>query len=71
MDIFCGSDLPPVQKSYSKMEIILRTDAYGQLPGFQLKYFLSGTLNFYFLYAEFSDNSYIIVKCLINFKRLI
>lgn len=40
--VFCGSELPAVQKSVSKMQIILRTDSYRQMPGFFLRYFLSG-----------------------------
>ncbi|XP_043479110.1 cubilin-like isoform X2 [Leptopilina heterotoma] len=39
--VFCGSELPAIQKSYSKMQIILRTDSYRQMPGFFLRYFLS------------------------------
>ncbi|KAK2582770.1 hypothetical protein KPH14_005035 [Odynerus spinipes] len=38
---WCGSDMPPLQRSESRMEIILQTDKFINRHGFQFEYFIS------------------------------
>ncbi|XP_035743302.1 cubilin-like [Vespa mandarinia] len=37
----CGNDMPPIQRSASRMEIIFKTDAYIQRNGFVFTYFIN------------------------------
>ncbi|XP_015589651.1 cubilin [Cephus cinctus] len=39
-NVWCGSNRPPIQRSYRKMEIIFQADHYRQSKGFEFKYHL-------------------------------